>query len=215
MCKDCGEKDKTHGPRCIDCNRTYKKLAARAIRNKHRQELAKQNDMLVHKGRKVCGRCRKLRHLSEFSTSLENRQGKLNKLCDSCLSGMYLVQGKLNKKLDYKFWRRRAYSLNTTARNRLSRLRNVDVSLSDMSYVFKPQDLISKFNEQEGKCHYCKVEVGSCNMAMDHVIPLSRGGSHSESNVVIACKDCNQLKSTRTDKEFLEFVQTYIQRFAK
>ncbi len=47
-------------------------------------------------------------------------------------------------------------------------------------------------------CQYC----GSThNLTLDHVVPLSRGGSHTWDNVVTACERCNQRKGNRTPEE--------------
>ncbi|HIK20740.1 MAG TPA: HNH endonuclease [Synechococcus sp. M44_DOE_062] len=47
-------------------------------------------------------------------------------------------------------------------------------------------------------CQYC----GSThNLTLDHVVPLSKGGSHSWDNVVTACERCNQRKGNRTPEE--------------
>ncbi len=50
-------------------------------------------------------------------------------------------------------------------------------------------------------CAYCGV---SGKMTQDHIIPISRGGSHIRDNVVPACLRCNQLKSDKPVTEFLE-----------
>ncbi len=47
-------------------------------------------------------------------------------------------------------------------------------------------------------CQYC----GSThNLTLDHVVPLSKGGSHTWDNVVTACERCNQRKGNRTPEE--------------
>lgn len=46
----------------------------------------------------------------------------------------------------------------------------------------------------KGQCYWCKKYVGIKKLTQDHVIPLSRGGSHDESNVVAACGPCNSRK---------------------
>jgi 5-methylcytosine-specific restriction endonuclease McrA len=47
-------------------------------------------------------------------------------------------------------------------------------------------------------CQYC----GSThNLTLDHVVPLSRAGSHTWDNVVTACERCNQRKGNRTPEE--------------
>jgi len=47
----------------------------------------------------------------------------------------------------------------------------------------------------KGICYYCGVKVGSKNLTMDHIIPLSRGGRSTKENIVPACKECNTKKS--------------------
>lgn len=48
-------------------------------------------------------------------------------------------------------------------------------------------------------CAYCG--CGDCNLAMDHIIPVSRGGNHTKNNIVPACKSCNSKKGTKTLEE--------------
>jgi len=52
------------------------------------------------------------------------------------------------------------------------------------------------------KCVYCEGKKGDPVLEIDHVIPTSRGGSDKISNLVIACKTCNQQKGSRTAKEY-------------
>ncbi len=48
-----------------------------------------------------------------------------------------------------------------------------------------------------GVCHYCQTKITRGQATMDHVIPLSRGGFTTKSNVVVACKECNNKKKDR------------------
>ncbi len=50
-------------------------------------------------------------------------------------------------------------------------------------------------------CQYCGRRFPSEQLTMDHVLPRSRGGKTTWSNVVTACKRCNQYKSNRTPEE--------------
>ena len=51
------------------------------------------------------------------------------------------------------------------------------------------------------KCAYCDAE--NVPLEIDHIHPRSRGGSHRVSNLVIACRTCNQKKGNRDVAEFL------------
>lgn len=44
------------------------------------------------------------------------------------------------------------------------------------------------------RCVYCRRKMA--RLTMDHIIPLSKGGSHTASNIVPACKSCNSRKHT-------------------
>ena len=47
-------------------------------------------------------------------------------------------------------------------------------------------------------CQYCGSRK---HLTIDHVLPRSRGGTHSWDNVVIACMQCNSIKGNRTPQE--------------
>jgi 5-methylcytosine-specific restriction endonuclease McrA len=49
------------------------------------------------------------------------------------------------------------------------------------------------FARDGGRCQYCNAPATS----LDHVVPRSRGGTHTWDNVVSACARCNHLKADR------------------
>lgn len=51
---------------------------------------------------------------------------------------------------------------------------------------------------RELPCHYCEREGG----AIDHVIPITRGGQNTLSNCVPCCKSCNSSKGNKIGEEF-------------
>ena len=53
------------------------------------------------------------------------------------------------------------------------------------------------FARDDDECQYCGGHADS----IDHVIPRSRGGSHSWENLVAECKPCNLAKRDRTPEE--------------
>jgi 5-methylcytosine-specific restriction endonuclease McrA len=52
------------------------------------------------------------------------------------------------------------------------------------------------------KCVYCRGKSGDPVLEIDHVVPVSRGGSNRVSNLVIACQTCNRKKGSMTAEEF-------------
>lgn len=53
------------------------------------------------------------------------------------------------------------------------------------------------FLRDDSKCQYCNAAAES----IDHVVPRSRGGTHTWDNVVAACKSCNTRKRDRLLEE--------------
>lgn len=46
------------------------------------------------------------------------------------------------------------------------------------------------------RCYYC-FGYSKTQLTQDHYIPVSRGGKHTKSNIVPACKACNSRKGAR------------------
>ena len=47
-------------------------------------------------------------------------------------------------------------------------------------------------------CQYCGDKFSAKHLTLDHVIPASKAGPKSWTNVVAACRECNQRKADRT-----------------
>jgi 5-methylcytosine-specific restriction endonuclease McrA len=57
------------------------------------------------------------------------------------------------------------------------------------------------FTRDDFACQYCGLRIGMRTGTRDHVMPRSRGGPDTLSNVVTACRACNARKSDRTPAE--------------
>jgi 5-methylcytosine-specific restriction endonuclease McrA len=76
-------------------------------------------------------------------------------------------------------------------------------------YNTNPGDILTKeqieyLAEIYQQCAYCNTELTSENTHIDHIHPLSKGGSHSIDNVTLACKDCNLQKNAKTLEQWLK-----------
>lgn len=57
------------------------------------------------------------------------------------------------------------------------------------------------FLRDEWHCQYCGVKERTSELTFDHVIPRSRGGRTSWSNIVTACRTCNTQKGSKLPRE--------------
>lgn len=70
-----------------------------------------------------------------------------------------------------------------------------------------PKTRKALFEEQKGRCHYCPQQMTlkqglNHSITADHLIPKSQGGTHSRSNLVGACWQCNALRGDRPYRYF-------------
>jgi 5-methylcytosine-specific restriction endonuclease McrA len=57
------------------------------------------------------------------------------------------------------------------------------------------------YKRDKHKCQYCSKKFPDKELTLDHVFPKSRGGSNEATNLVTACKACNNRKGDRTPAE--------------
>lgn len=73
------------------------------------------------------------------------------------------------------------------------------------TYTFR--ELNEQFERQEGFCYYCgDLLYASFDSAVhvDHMTPLSRGGTNYIENIALSCSRCNMKKGAQTAEEFLQ-----------
>jgi len=75
------------------------------------------------------------------------------------------------------------------------------IRLQDYIYVPYKSVLLSRQNVFKRDRHECQYCGSGKELTLDHVIPRSRGGSSTWSNLATACKKCNSYKGDRTPEE--------------
>jgi len=59
------------------------------------------------------------------------------------------------------------------------------------------------FNLQKGKCPCCKQPLGN-NYHLDHIVPISLGGSNTDDNIQLLRQRCNNQKSAKDPIDFMQ-----------
>ena len=65
---------------------------------------------------------------------------------------------------------------------------------ADGSYT--SEDIQRIYSQQKGRCLYCLNKVSN-KYHIDHIVPLSRGGTNSPDNICISCQSCNLSKGSK------------------
>lgn len=125
-------------------------------------------------GFKTCRRCRRQLPVAGFGDEPRNRDG-LRSWCERCT---------LDRTLE---WHR----ANPAAVARLKVIRRGVVDAGGVT----ERDLARLFTRQAGRCAYCDAPM--VPPSLDHVIPVTRGGTHTIGNLVYVCRSCNSSKSDR------------------
>jgi hypothetical protein len=64
-------------------------------------------------------------------------------------------------------------------------------------------DIDNQNKRQKNRCYYCRITM-DVKYTIEHVIPLSKGGSNDPSNIVLACYSCNIRKNNKFPHEWPE-----------
>lgn len=100
-----------------------------------------------------------------------------------------------NFKLFRKYRQNRLTKIAKSARKRSLKL--------GVSGCFSRRTIEILFTNQSGRCVCCG-ELLQNGYEVDHILPLSRGGDNSPSNLQLLTKTCNRKKSNKTMEEYLE-----------
>lgn len=171
---------------------------------------------------KICKKCFIQKPLAEFGNDKTRKDGKYA-YCKNCTKNLAQVNYQKNKNqilyqaAQYRNKNRAkirqyhsVYYRKNTAKQKQAiknwQARNKDKiygyiakrrSLIGNSVFLVTQKEIEKLLSQT--CCYCQTNPSD---SIEHIIPLSRGGSHGIGNLAGACKSCNSSKKDKTIMEF-------------
>src|SRR6266702_169120 len=62
------------------------------------------------------------------------------------------------------------------------------------------KEIEAQYQQQKGKCYYCSKKMTQHHI--EHVVPLSRGGTNDISNIILSCPSCKQKKGGKLPHEW-------------
>lgn len=179
---------------CRPCFRAYSANRATGVR----RELVD-----APAGMKACGRCRQFKALEAFPVSRQERHGR-HSYCSGCYAAYKRERYRANdearaRALAYSAAHRdqqRAWA--HTPAGRLSRRnRSGACRARKLGQPAVPINLAAVYEREDGRCWICGRAVPVDRAHFEHVIPIQRGGGHTQDNVRVACVPCNVIKSDR------------------
>lgn len=97
----------------------------------------------------------------------------------------------------------RQYHLHKSQLSARSHSRARDARKLNQTGVVSTGITASLFLSQQGQCAFCLTPLGT-GFHLDHIVPLSRGGLHDDSNLQLLCPPCNMSKGARDPVEFAQ-----------
>ncbi len=66
---------------------------------------------------------------------------------------------------------------------------------------FSKSDIDRIFRQQNGRCAYCRASVRA-KYEIDHIVPITKGGSNWPKNIQLTCESCNSRKHNKHPEQF-------------
>ena len=73
------------------------------------------------------------------------------------------------------------------------------VTVGDLTAIQRVYDIAT--NGERVRCYLCGAMVPKGERHVDHIVPLSKGGLHTASNLAVACAACNLKKQAKLPEE--------------
>lgn len=80
---------------------------------------------------------------------------------------------------------------------------------------FTQKERLDIYVRDKGRCGICGEFVSPEEYTVDHIIPLSRGGTYEYGNLQCTCRRCNLMKADALPEDFIDIVAKVMKHQAK
>lgn len=164
--------------------------AKHIFRNIQRAKLAEE----ITNDSRECKRCNKIKCLSQ-DFHLIKKRNYYNPICKECKEKSHQKYRRQNKSLYVKA-SRKYQKANPEVGRYHTKLRKARKRGAEGLYTL--QDWLNLKNKYNFSCLKCGQQEPNIKLTVDHIIPLSRGGTNYITNIQPLCNICNSSKGTKT-----------------
>ena len=186
---------------CRDCHKVANKKYAKSNRqliNERGKKRSKKITLETYAGTfcpyprvKNCCICKLTKPGTEFHKARRNFLDQLQSYCKSCTSDLNNRPGAIA--------RRKKWAEKNTEKLRQGTAR-YQKRKKEAEGHYKRKDIFLIYEKQLGRCKICREHLNGV-FHIDHIIPLSKGGTNWPSNIQLLCPHCSQVKSNRLIEE--------------
>ncbi len=141
---------------------------------------------------KECRHCRLPKPHEEFSPSIRGKLG-LSAYCRPCEAVRFKPDKEAARKATADY--RARYPERVRASHRLHQLKRRSRITATSDGTVTDEFLKDIYSRVE--CFWCRKDTEESERTLEHVIELTSGGSHSASNIEMACRSCNSARLGR------------------
>lgn len=186
-------KDGRHS-RCKPCR------ASSELARKRSLGVSPQKKPIIGDGCKTCLDCGVMKPLEEFGPYDRGRCGR-HPYCKPCRNARF-HNPERSRRHTAAYRKRHAERWRSLHRiNQFNRMSMID-AVDDGTVT---DDFLQEVYATE-VCQYCNHRIPEDSRTADHIIPLTKGGIHSASNIMMACHSCNSAKAAKTPAEYAQLV---------
>ena len=148
---------------------------------------------------KSCSKCKEVKGLHLFYKNISAKDGTSSQ-CKECVSLYHSKKKEQKREYDYHYRIRNRQRIKKVKDLYHYNNRELERSIAHARRARKNENGVFVVSKKElsklyrSPCFYC----GSSNkITIDHVVPISRGGTHGIGNLVPACAFCNGSKNSK------------------